>query len=130
MPARGKRRGEEELKTLYKAHTKRGAITVTDEWSGTKAALKRLCRSAQHVTVNHTDAWRSKEGWHTNDAESENNRIKNWARARYAKLPVVNDGMLNEYMFNVNVGRDFGKIIEAVTAQSDGDGLPSRCNSR
>ncbi len=116
----GKPRGEEELKKLFKAHTKRGAISVTDSWSGSIAALKRRRRSPQHNLVNNHRDWRNGEGWHSNGAESENGRVRIWARTRYGKLPNVSTGLLQEYMFAVNVGRTFENRMEAVSFQSDG----------
>ena len=120
----GKPRGEEELKALFQGHTKRGAISVTDEWPGTMAAIKRLRRSGQHKVVKHQDEWRNKEGWHTNDGESENGRMKQWARTRHGKLPVVTQSLLDEYMFGVNVGRSFDNITSALSSGIGGGGLP------
>ena len=124
----GKPRGEQELKKLFRKHTKRGAVTVTDKWPGPVAALRRLGRSKDHHTVDHSNEWRSQDGWHTNDAESENSRIKCWARGRYGKLPRLTEGLLQEYTFGVNVGREFGKIVQAVSSDGTGHGLPPACD--
>lgn len=65
--------------------------------------------------VNHSKEWRNEDGYHTNDIESENNRLKTWARRRWGRLPPkCTDEMLMEYVFRVNVGSSFKCVLTAV----------------
>ncbi len=49
-------------------------------------------------------------GFHTNDAESENNRLKKWSRTRYGKLQ-LNASEMDEYVFYVNVGSSMCDVL-------------------
>ena len=67
----------------------------------------------------------SDTGFHTNDAESENNRLKRWSRQRHGRLHIEESDM-QEYMFYVNVGGSMMSVLEGL-AQS---GESGKCRNR
>ena len=79
--------------------------------------------------VNHTAGWRdSATGYHSNDVESENNRIKAWLRKRYSKVRLdvttapEEDSVpgeefaldLYEYGYYVNVGESMDNVFHGL----------------
>ena len=70
--------------------------------------------------VCHESAYRDVEtGFHTNDAESENHRVKRWSRARYGKLNLTEADM-GEYVYYVNVGDDVSSVMRGLATASGG----------
>jgi hypothetical protein len=69
-------RGLLEIKDTLQSRIRPKSMLVYDGWTSTDAAVKRL--GFKHAPpVVHELAYRDPEtGFHTNDAESENNRIK------------------------------------------------------
>ena len=57
--------------------------------------------------------WSAALGFHTNDVESENNRIKHWARARYSTLKLEESDMY-EYVFYTNVGKSMTDVMHGL----------------
>ena len=57
-------------------------------------------------------------GFHTNDAESENFRVKRWSRHRYGRLSLTVDDM-DEYVFYINVGEGMAAVTKGL-AMSNG----------
>jgi hypothetical protein len=58
-------------------------------------------------------------GFHTNDAESENSRLKKWSRHRYGKLNITTNEM-NEYVFYSNVGSGLFDILKGMAVGGGG----------
>ena len=56
-------------------------------------------------------------GFHTNDAESENSRLKGKNRKRYGQLN-LNENELAEYVFYINVGSTMTKVLEGLAVCS------------
>ena len=77
----GKPRGAQQLAQIMGAHLHPGTTVVSDGWRGTKGACKML--KVAHKTVDHRSTFRSEEGFHSNDAESEISRFRRWLRAKY-----------------------------------------------
>ena len=68
----------------------------------------------------HEDGYRDKAtGFHTNDVESENDRIKTWNRHRMGQLRLHKNDM-DEYMFYVNYGKDMSVVMEGLAAANGG----------
>ena len=64
--------------------------------------------------VNHSIEWRDRAtGFHSNDIESENQRIKAFARARYSQLQ-LSDADVHEYAYYVNVGDALPDVAPAL----------------
>ena len=74
---------------------------------------------------NHKCFRDAQTGFHTNDAESENNRLKRWSRQCHGHLRIEEYDM-QEYMFYVNIGNSMMLVLEGL-AQSDGSG---KCKNR
>ena len=114
----GKPRGTEEISDTVKQCIAKGTKrAVTDCWRASGAAAKRQKLGGdKHKVVNHKKEWRNADGFHTNDVESENNRIKNYlARPRYGRLPALKDDLLlYEYAFYVNVGDSITHLADAM----------------
>ena len=81
----------------------------------------------------HADNWRDPDsGYHTNDVESENHRMKMWLRQRYSKLRLNrmseegNESELDsvcvydvyEYCHYVNVGKSMEAVMQSVRVAS------------
>ena len=56
-------------------------------------------------------------GFHTNDAESENFRVKRWSRHRYGRLSLTADDM-DEYVFYTNVGEGVAAVMKGLAMSS------------
>ena len=111
-------RGCQELAKTLKAHVRKGSFLVYDSWPGTIAAVKKM--GHHHVDpVNHKVSFRDSEtGFHTNDVESENQRIKAWNRHRYGQLKMEESDM-HEYAFYVNKGSSMSDVMRGI-AESQG----------
>ena len=67
----------------------------------------------------HDDQWRDAEtGWHSNDIESEFNRLKHWSRARNGILRITE---LDS--FYINGGNEMDAIMKAFRYAAD---VPNR----
>ena len=73
--------------------------------------------------VNHSSGFRERtQGFHSNDIESEFNRLKRFVRGRYGVLSKVTEdniwglkaGEIYEYQFYNNVGNSMGKVMAAL----------------
>ena len=115
------------MANVTKAHIKPKSFLVFDGWKASRAASERLgYRYAPPVS--HSLAWRDiSTGFHCNDAESENRRLKTWLRARYTKLRLTVAGSddadvpdpgfaldLYEYTYYANVGNSVGDVCGAL----------------
>ena len=118
----GKPRGAKALMKVIKTHIKTKTHLVFDKWSGTIKAVKDAGYHSK-PPVNHSQGFRDRvSGFHSNDVESENNRIKRFLRKRYGKLclgrykVIDNDTVLDlyEYAFRVNVGHSFETYMMAL----------------
>jgi hypothetical protein len=136
----GKPRGWKSLKKVIKTHIKRKSHLVKDGWRGSTTAVE-MCRDMGYKwlpPVIHQKHFRDpKTGLHTNDAESEINRVKQWMRKKYHRLcsraRTVRDGngdeevetsphtlqcKLDEFMFLKNVGNEMSTIMRALQCQN------------
>jgi len=114
----GKPRGLKEIKDTLQGAVRKKSILVYDGWTSTDAAVKEL--GYRHPpAIKHEDGWRDTEtGFHTNDAESENNRVKGWSRHRYGRLSITELDM-QEYVFYVNGGSDISLVMKGLAYGSD-----------
>ena len=84
-----------------------------DGWTATKKAVEALGYDYA-PPVKHEKCFRDPAtGFHTNDAESENGRLKKWSRRRYGKLS-LDILEMDEYVFYVNVGTDMSSILKGL----------------
>ena len=86
---RGTPRGLVSMAAVIKQRVKKRSFLVFDGWKSSEAAVKRLgFRYAP--PVDHSSGWRDRStGFHSNDIESENSRMKIWLRARYSNMPLL-----------------------------------------
>ena len=119
-----KPRGFYEIQDTIKAKIRKGAFLIFDKWLSSVSAVKKL--GYRHaLPVNPTAGWRDSEtGYHSNDIESENARVKGWARKVYGKL-ILTELDLFEYQWSVNTGGGFTELMNAF-AFSNGGKLPCR----
>ena len=131
----GKPRGWKSMLPVIKKHVKKGSHIVKDGWRGSTKAVQSAhgMRYKLLPEVIHEKHFRDpKTGLHTNDAESEINRLKQWMRKKYARLgsrdrksgssssDTAEVGSttslsfkLDEFMFLKNVGNDMGQVMVA-----------------
>ena len=84
-----------------------------DQWKSTKAAAKKLGYEYA-PPINHSLEFRDRQtGFHSNDIESENNRLKHWSRVRYSKLSLT-ELDLHEYAYYINVGSSMKDVMAAL----------------
>ena len=134
-----KPRGLTSIKNVITKHIKKKSFLVFDGWKSSSAAATRLgYRFAP--PVNHSKAWRDREtGFHSNDVESENSRLKTWLRQRYTKLRLTisqptygaeGDESLDlldlyEFAHYTNVGKSIATIMHSIGVVVDaGRGKP------
>ena len=110
---KGKPRGFEEIRDTFKLRLNRRTKPVFDKWHGTKKAASELGFKFAKP-INHSVEYRDREtGFHSNDIESENNRLKHWCRVRYSRL-LISEGDLHEYAYYINVGSSVEAIMKAL----------------
>ena len=131
----GKPRGWKSTIGVIKKHVKKGSHVVKDGWKGTTAAVGKAPEMRYKLlpVVVHQKHFRDpKTGLHTNDAEAEINRLKQWLRKKYAHLgnremgrgssssdaaenvpTTVLSLKLDEFMFLKNVGSDMDQAMAA-----------------
>ena len=116
---RGKPRGLAEIKATLSERILKGSFIVHDAWTSTTSAVKALGYESV-PPVKHRTTFRSTEsGFHTNDVESENNRLKSWNRQRYGKLQLDEDE-LSEYTYYVNLGHGIGTVLRGFATAAGG----------
>ena len=110
---RGRPRGLEEIADTMALRIHEGTKLVFDQWRSTKAAARKL--GYEYVPpINHSLEFRDPEtGFHSNDIESENSRLKLWSRKRYSKL-MLTELDLHEYAYYVNVGSTMEDVMAAL----------------
>ena len=92
---------------------KKGSFLVFDKWGGTVKAVKEL--GFKHAPpVNHSKEFRDRAtGFHSNDIESENQRLKHWSRIRYGRL-MLSELDVHEYAYYVNVGHTMHLVFQGL----------------
>eukprot|EP00439_Symbiodinium_sp_Y106_P087449 s33_g54.t2 len=96
-----------------------GSFLVFDGWRATEKAVNSLGYTYA-PPVKHEKHFRDPStGFHTNDAESENNRLKKWSRTRYGKLQ-LNASEMDEYVFYVNVGSSLCDVFHGLAMANGG----------
>ena len=115
----GKPRGLGEISDTLKTHVAKGAFLVHDGWLSTISAVASLgYRSAP--PVKHDECYRDPlTGFHSNDAESENSRLKRWNRGRYRKLQLDKHEM-DEYVYYINIGGGMGAVMNGLAMANGG----------
>jgi hypothetical protein len=132
-----KPRGVASMATVVHKHVKKGSFLIFDGWKASKKAVEDL--GYRHAPpVNHSVGYRDQStGFHSNDIESENARLKTWLRTRYTKLRIdiadvgpqsatqeENRGAysrdLHEYCYYVNIGNTFTMAMKGVAAAAGG----------
>ena len=119
-----KPRGYKELVKQFAKHVRKGSFIVADKWKATKKAVQELGYSMPPEMVNHSKWFRDPAtGYHTNDAESEINRLKSWMRKKYGRVQTRGSGdeepdriltaHLDEFMVLKNVGNAMSTIMRA-----------------
>ena len=119
------------MRAVIEKHIKPKSFLIFDGWKSSKSAVEQL--GYRHAPpVIHSKGWRdSATGYHSNDIESENSRLKLWIRARYSHLKMSTTSIIRddeampeemdeelldvyEYVFYVNVGSDIPSIMQAI----------------
>ena len=112
-----KPRGFAELSDTIVERVRKGSFLVYDGWKSTEAAVQ--ANGYKHAPpVIHEGMYRdATTGFHTNDAESENFRVKRWSRHRYGRLSLTVDDM-DEYVFYTNVGEGVAAVMKGLAMSS------------
>ena len=124
-----KPRGHKEIVKHFKKHVRPGSFVVADGWLSTDSAIRELGYRKPARPVNHSRWFRDPvTGHHTNDAESEVNRIKSWMRKKYGRLQTraspddepdqILTDHLNEFMVLKNVGSGMSTVMRAFAFQN------------
>ena len=108
-----KPRGLVEIKKTIQNHVVKGSNLIFDSWKSTVSAAKQLgFKSAP--PVNHSIEFRNRTtGFHSNDIESENSRLKHMSRVRNGRL-MLNELDLHEYAFYINRGKSMACVLKAL----------------
>ena len=114
-----KPRGLHEIRDTLHSRVRKHSTLVFDGWTATTKAADQL--GYKHPpSVKHDKCFRDvATGFHTNDAESENNRLKKWSRQRHGYLRIEEPDM-QEYMFYVNVGSSMMSVLEGLARSNEG----------
>ena len=116
---KNKPRGFDEIKATVQKHVAKGSFLVFDGWRATEKAVNSLGYKYA-PPVKHEKHFRDPStGFRTNDAESENNRLKKWSRTRYGKLQ-LNVSEMDEYVFDVNVGSSMCDVFHGLAMANGG----------
>ena len=115
--AQKKPRGLNEITNTLRAHVAKGSMLVFDGWTSTKTAVEQL--GYKHAPpVKHDSVYRDPTtGFHTNDAESENARLKSWSRRRYGRLN-LSEAEMCEYVYYVNAGASMPCVLRGLAASN------------
>ena len=117
--SQGKPRGFQEMSATVQSRVVKGSYLVFDGWAATNKAVNALGYKCA-PPVNHEKWFRDRvTGFHTNDAESENSRLKAWSRARYGKLHIDAHEM-DEYVFYINVGDNMLDVFRGLAMSNGG----------
>jgi len=121
MALEGKPKGVAEIRETLRTRIKKGTILVFDGWGPTEiAADEEKFRHAPPVV--HEMEFRDREtGFHSNDIESENERLKHWSRTRNGTLRLT-ELDLHEYSFYINGGDAVEDIMKALSIAGGGNG--------
>jgi len=112
-----KPRGFAEPSDTIAERVRKGSFLVYDGWKSTEAAVQ--ASGYQHAPpIVHEGMYRdAAAGFHTNDAESENFRVKHWSQHRYGRLSVI-VGDMDEYVFYANVGEGMVAVMKGLALSS------------
>ena len=109
-----KPRGLHEIESTLQMHVAKGSILVHDGWTATEAAVCSLGYQSP-PGVKHDTGYRDvATGFHTNDAESENSRLKRWNRSRYGTL-TLSEPELFEYVYYINIGSSWEDVMKGLS---------------
>ena len=115
----GSPRGLDEIKNTLQEYIKKGTFLIFDGWTSTQSAVRKLGFNCAPPVV-HERNWRDPAtGFHINDAESENARLKMWNRRRHGHLRLRGNDMA-EYVFYVNLGDSVSSVMQGLAAASGG----------
>jgi len=118
-------RGLPEIKDTLAARVRPGSFLVFDGWVATRSAVRQLGYDCAPPVIHETAYRDVKTGFHTNDVESENARLKGWSRKRYGRLNITVEEM-DEYVFYVNVGGQMRDVMRGL-AYSNGGVMRNAC---
>ena len=123
MAVDGKPRGQKELEFTFEQHLVKGSKLVFDGWKSSAAAAASLGFEYAPPVV-HDLNWRdAATGWHSNDIESEFNRLKLWNRRRHGHMRITAMDM-HEYSFLMNAGSEISDVLRGMAV-----GSGSRCDA-
>ncbi|CAK0890851.1 unnamed protein product [Prorocentrum cordatum] len=112
------RAGRNRQETVQ-SRARMGAMVVYDGWTSTDAAVQELGYERPPPVRHEGNARRDKEtGFHTNDAESENSRLKAWIRSRHGKLNIA-PGDVDECIYYISMGSGVGKFLDGLAHSID-----------
>ena len=106
-------------KVLARPYTQEGILDLRQSSYGGNAATEL---GYKHTPpVNHSADWCDATiGFHTNNAELENQRIKHFCRRRNGGLTGLSESFMYEYIFYINVGSSMGKIMDGFALSTGG----------
>ena len=111
--------GFDEIKATVQKHVAKGSFLVFDGWRATEKAVNSLCYKSAPPVKCEKHFRDPSTGFHTSDAESENNRLKLWFRTRYGELQ-LNASEMDEYVFYVNVGSSKCDVFHGLAMANGG----------
>ena len=106
---KGKPRGFDEIRATVQSDVQKGhtwCLMVGLPGGKSRSFWSSICSPPKHER--HFRDPRT--GFHTNNAESENSRVKTWTRQRYGKLH-LNEIEMDEYIFYVDAGSSASKSV-------------------
>ena len=106
-------RGFDEIKETLRTKVNEKSILIFDGWTSTKPAAEALGFKYAPPVIHEDGYWDPTTGFHINDVESENNRLKKWNRHRYQNLH-LNENELNEYVFYINLGDSMSSVMRGL----------------
>ena len=114
-----KPRGFEEIRDTVQSRVRKGTTVAYDGRTSTESAVQELGYEHPPPVRHEGNVYRDKEtGFHTNDAESENSRLKAWNRLRYGKLNITPCDM-DEYIYYINVGSGMGAVLDGLAHSNE-----------
>ena len=116
-----KPKGVAEIRKTLRSHIHKDSILVFDGWKPTEQAAD--LENFDHVPpIIHNIEFRDREtGFHSNDIESENKRLKQWSRVRNSMLRLT-ELDLHEYTYYINGGSTVTDIMKGLSIAGGGGG--------
>ena len=113
---RNKPRGLDEIRDTLKARNRPKTVLVYDGWKSKNNAAELHGYRHPSAVIHDREYRDSTTGFHTSDAESENNRLK---RYRYGQQ-ILSVNELDEYIFYINIGSGMDNVMQGLCVSNGG----------